>query len=423
MTLLPRRSLPFLIALNLATFGTTFWNSVANPSLYQYKLEGLAARDVINTLLGLFVIAGQLTATFAQPVWGALSDRTRSRFGRRAPYLVLGALGVALSAFALSGADSLLVVFGVIVLSQIASNAVQGPYQALSPDQLPDSQKGASAGLKTFLELLAVLCSGIAVRQLLATNQTATLAILLAGVALISVLVTVLAVPEGYPAESVVSNRPQATPDNMPLRRLLTTEYRALHWWLLNRFLFWAGLVALRGFIIGYLRDVGGFATNEALALSGDFTVLLGLGVVLVTIPAGALSDRVGRVRLIAAAGLIGVVGAALLIVTRSIPLLQIAAVVAGAGGGMYFSVNWALVTSLVPPRDAALFLGIANTATTLGSVAGQLGGPLIDLINRATGTYNGYFAVFGLAGACFLLSVFAIARIDEKAEKELTVS
>jgi hypothetical protein len=77
--------------------------------------------------------------------------------------------------------------------------------------------------------------------------------------------------------------------------------------------------------------------------------------------------------------------------------------------------VNWALVTVLVPAAEAALFLGIANAATTLGSITGQLGGPLVDTVNRVTGTVNGYFLLFGLAGLFFLLSAAAISRIQER--------
>ena len=54
--------------------------------------------------------------------------------------------------------------------------------------------------------------------------------------------------------------------------------------------------------------------------------------------------------------------------------------------------------------------------ATTLGSVTGQVGGPLIDSINRATGSVNGYYVVFGSASLFFLLSALAISRVDEAA-------
>ncbi len=410
--MLQRRSIPFLMALNLATFGVTFWSSVTNPGLFQYKLERLADHAVINTLLGLFVSAGLLVATFAQPLMGALSDRTRSRFGRRAPYLVLGAVGVACTAFVIVGANSLLVLFAAILFGQLASNTVQGPLQALSPDQVPDDQKGASAGFKTIFDLLAVLVSGFVISGLLAKEQIGAVAIVLSGAILIPALITALSAPDPGTVQPIE----KATVLSDAARRFAQPEYINLRWWFLNRMLFWAGLTALRQFIISYLQDVGGYANTAAIALSGEFTILLGVGTVLITLPAGFLSDRVGRTRLIALSCLLAFVGAVVLGFVRDAGSLRLVAILAGAGVGMYFSINWALVTALVPARDAALFLGIANIATTLGSIGGQLGGPFIDAVNKATGTVNGYFFLFSLAALCFLLSAGAIMQIDERA-------
>lgn len=407
-----RRSIPFLIALNVATFGVTFWGSVTNPGFYQFKLERLAAHDVINTLLGLFASSGLIVATVAQPFMGALSDRTRSRFGRRAPYLIVGALGVSLAAFAIAGANSLLILLSAILFGQLASNTVQGPWQALSPDQVPDEQKGLSAGFKTVFDLLAVLASGFVISGLLAKEQTVAVALILSGTILITALITAVSAPD----RGAVETAAPTTQLFDALRRFVLPDYRNLRWWFLNRLLFWAGLTALRQFIISYLQDVGGYPNNAAISLSGEFTILLGVGTVIITLPAGFLSDRVGRKGLIALSCFIAFIGSLALLFAREAGALRLVAIVAGAGVGMYFSINWALVTALVPTRDAALFLGIANIATTLGGLLGQLGGPLIDGVNKATVSVNGYFVLFGLAALFFLLSAGAITRIDEGA-------
>ncbi len=139
--LMQRRSIPYLAAINITTFGLTLWSNVTNPNLYQYKLEHLIAHESVNTLLGLYAIGGLLTATIAQPLLGLMSDRTHSRFGRRAPYLVVGAVGVVVALLAIAGAASIGALFGAILFGQVASNAIQGPWQALSPDSVPDSAK------------------------------------------------------------------------------------------------------------------------------------------------------------------------------------------------------------------------------------------------------------------------------------------
>jgi len=409
-----RRSIPFLLALNITPFGVTLWSNVTNPNLYQYKLTRLVPHEIVNTLLSVVVIGGLLVATFAQPLLGLLSDRTRSPLGRRAPFLIGGAFGVCVALIAIAGAPSIAALFAAVLFGQVASNAIQGPWQALSPDSVPDSQKGASASFKTIAELAGVIISGIVISRLLANDQLALLVLILSIVSILTALLPVVTVPDRSMPDS-------SMPDNgrvdlaVTLRRINLREHRAMGWWLLNRFLFWAGLIAIRGFILGYLEDVGRYNESAAQALSGDFITLLGLGVLVVTLPAGLLSDRVGRTRIIALSSLVACVGALLLIFAHEADSLRIAAFLAGCGVGMYFSVNWALVTTLVPVQDAALFLGIANMATTLGFALGQLGGPLIDGINHVTGTFNGYYVLFGLAAVLFLLSAAAITRIDER--------
>ncbi|MHB8629756.1 MAG: MFS transporter [Aggregatilineales bacterium] len=424
VTVLAQRSIPFLITLNVTTLGLTLWSSVTNPNLYQYKLQLLVDHTEVNTWLGLVSIGGLVVATIAQPAIGVLSDRTRGRFGRRAPYLLMGMIGVVLALIAIAAAPSLGTLIVAILFGQVASNAIQGPWQALSPDQVPDGQKGAAAGVKTVFELLGLISSGFIVQALLAHGNVTATVILLGAVSVISTSITVFSTPD-----VPLTERPPQTLNLAGTRRSIADRWqqltpdtrRNLTWWLVNRFLFWAGVIAVRQFIINYMQDVGHYSESDALGISGQFTILLGIGVILITLPAGLLSDRVGRVRLIVASSVVACAGALVLIFARQPEPLYAVALLAGAGAGMYFSVNWALVTVLVPAAEAALFLGIANAATTLGSVTGQLGGSLVDTVNRLTGTVNGYFVLFGLAALFFLLSAVAISRVRETSTHQLS--
>ena len=412
---LVQRSIPFLITLNVTTLGLTLWTSITNPALYQFKLQQLVDHSVVNTWLGLVSIGGLAVATVAQPAIGLLSDSTRGRFGRRAPYLLTGMIGAVLALVAIAAAPSLGALVVAILLGQVASNAIQGPWQALSPDHIPDGQKGAAAGVKTIFELAGLISSGIVVQILLAKGDVTATVILASLVSLITTSITMFSTPDvpihkrhtthpGTPRRSIAERWQSLAPD---------TRHN-LSWWLVNRFLFWAGVSAVRQFIINYMQDVGHYSEGDALGISGQFTILLGIGVILITLPAGMLSDRVGRVRLIIISSVVACFGALVLIFARQPEPLYAVALLAGAGAGMYFSVNWALITVLVPAAEAALFLGIANAATTLGSVTGQLGGPMVDTINHLSGTVNGYFLLFGLAALFFLLSAVAISRVRE---------
>jgi MFS family permease len=399
------RSLPFLALLNVATLSHTYWSNVHNPALTQYRLAQLAPLEVNNSLLGVFGACGLLVATLAQPIIGALSDRTQSPFGRRAPYLLIGAVGVTSMAIAIRYAPTLPLLFVAVLFNQWFSNTIHASYHALIPDYVPDRQKGVSSGIKAVLELIAVILGGVAVNQFLAKEQLSELILATAIIVIGSVLVTV----------SLLVRTPIDPPPptaNTQSRKLSISP--ALRYWVINRYLFWVALIGFRQFMVGYLRDVWGLSNSAALALVGEFIILLGIGVLLSVIPAGWLSDRIGRRPLITLAGLAAAVGVFGVLSIREVTLLRIIAVGVGAGAGMYFSANWALITTLVPPREAALYLGIANIATTFGSATGQLSGLLIDAVNRGGG--DGYTVVFGLAGLFFVLSGAAIWGIQEPA-------
>ncbi|HLF37393.1 MAG TPA: MFS transporter, partial [Anaerolineales bacterium] len=80
-----------MAGLTLLALGFGMATNTLDPVLLSYK-AALLAPDHRNTALGLTTAAGLLVATFTQPVVGALSDRTRSRWGRRIPYFIVGTL-------------------------------------------------------------------------------------------------------------------------------------------------------------------------------------------------------------------------------------------------------------------------------------------------------------------------------------------
>lgn len=109
-------------------------------------------------IYGLIWLAGPFTGMVVQPLIGALSDKTKSRFGRRRPYLLGGAViaSVALWLFPNSGNiaellakftganlpvyTGLLIAAVMIWVIDACINIAQGPYRALIPDVVPVEQ-------------------------------------------------------------------------------------------------------------------------------------------------------------------------------------------------------------------------------------------------------------------------------------------
>ncbi|HXW00689.1 MAG TPA: MFS transporter, partial [Anaerolineae bacterium] len=142
--------------------------------------------------------------------------------------------------------------------------------------------------------------------------------------------------------------------------------------------------------------------------------ILLGVGVFILALPAGALADRVGRRPVLILAGLMAAAGGFAFLLWSDLNMLFVAGGLIAGGAGIFASVSWALATDLVPKGEGALYLALANGATVLGSIGGRLGGPLIDAINQFSGTVTlGYLIVFGIAVLFFAASSMVVLKIE----------
>ncbi len=140
--------------------------------------EGLGASPFI---FGLIWLAGPITGILVQPIIGVLSDKTNTRFGRRRPYLLSGAIlgSLALWIFPNSGNitsfinnyfnlnlpdwSGLLFAATMIWIIDACVNMSQGPYRALIPDTVPFEQHSlANSYISLAVGLGSVFASGTA---------------------------------------------------------------------------------------------------------------------------------------------------------------------------------------------------------------------------------------------------------------------
>lgn len=407
------RSIQFLIVVGLFGLGLGFIINILDPFIYNEKVRVLAPAGLRNTALGFITIMALLVALVAQPLIGQWSDRTRSRWGKRAPYLATGVVGVGFALALVIVADNLWLLIIAAMLVSTFSNTTQAAWQALIPDQVPEFQRGKAAGIKVVLELMGAVAGIAAVGFLLSRGNiwgTPLIAITLFFVILLITLFTLRRSP------AAIETAAQA--GHSPFSGVLTAIKQAppaFLWWMLNRFLFWSAAISIRTFLLNYLEDVLGLSPAYAQTLSSRLLVVLGLGVFVLALPAGAVADRIGRRPLLVAAGLLAATGAIIFIIWRDLNLLIIGGGLIAVAAGIFASASWALATDLVPDTEGALYLGLANGATVVGSIGGRLGGPLIDGLNRLMGTVTlGYLVVFGIAALFFAGSSLIMLKISE---------
>ena len=133
----PHLSLPRILEMNLGFLGLQFSFGLQQGNMapiYSY----LGAKE---SELPLLLLAGPLTGLIVQPVIGAMSDRTLSRWGRRTPYFLFGAVLCALGLFFMPLSSSILMAMSLLWILDAGNNITMEPYRAYVSDRLDDGQR------------------------------------------------------------------------------------------------------------------------------------------------------------------------------------------------------------------------------------------------------------------------------------------
>jgi len=163
------------LTINSYWLGLNMASGIITPVLLPYLVLLFMPPEQKNTYFATIRVVGLAVAMLVQPLAGMLSDRSTSRYGRRRPYIVVGAtfnvlfliIVAASPSFIGSASDGFFgQAFGVttayvvllvgIVMLQVSSNVAHGALQGLIPDLVPEHQRGRASGVKAVFELIPV---------------------------------------------------------------------------------------------------------------------------------------------------------------------------------------------------------------------------------------------------------------------------
>ncbi|MDH6624102.1 MFS family permease [Streptomyces sp. LBL] len=356
--------------------------------------------------LGLVATVGAVAAFVANPVFGRISDRTTGRFGRRRPWLVAGALGLALCLLVIATTQSLAVLVVAWFFGQASANAALAAHVATVADQVPTFQRGKVAGLLGVVQNCAILGAAYAGKYF-----SGDLLVLFLVPGLVAVgLMLLFAV--------VLPDRPllQRPPSGGGLRTLLQTFWVnprkypdfALVW--ASRFLLVTASYLFTTFRLLYLQHQFSLSLGRATAVMATGVLVYTITLVIAAQSTGLLSDRLQRRKVfVFTATLIFGLGLILLSQADTVGMFYVAEIVLGLGYGIYMGVDLALVIDVLPdPDNAAKDLGVFNIANAAPqSIAPALGAVLVGLGgSHSYGLLLGTAAVVSVAGALVIVPV-----------------
>jgi MFS family permease len=408
----PAVSNGFIAIYVLAQFG--IWLALLTPVVLTIALRvgEIAGEAGKARSLGTVLAIGAFFAVVSAPIWGALSDRTRSRFGRRRPWLVGGLVCSGIGLVILGSAQSIWMVGIGWLLCQASFNAMEAAIMAILPDVVPSRQQGRVSGL-----LGMTTTAGVFVGTWLTQyTQSSSMMMFLEPYAITVVTVMALVmVLRDAPLEG-----PAPPMHERGVGRLLAsmvTPFRDadFNWAFVSRFLIMLAWFFLLTYQLFFLTDRLGLDRAAALAVMVKSSAVIAIATVSMSIVGGVLSDLIGRRKpIVFAAAAIEGVGFLLIATTGTVDQFLVGVAVASLGKGLYFGVDLALVAAILPSRkDAAKDLGIFQIANSMPQSVAPGIAPILLAIGATAGAAGGNYPVlYVVAALCSIIGAAAILPV-----------
>lgn len=395
----PRRGGWFIFVATFAMFASML--AALMPALYSLAVKTQAVDPHGKEFsLGLIVAIGSAVSIFTGPMIGHLSDASRSRLGRRRPFLVAGIIVASLGYVVIALASSVPMIVVGWVVALIGAGGVSVAFQTIIVEHVPEAQRGRVGALGGVATQLA----GVAATLLGALLVSNMLALFLApsAVLVVAALLYWFTVPESYG---------RAAAENRRLSEVFTAmvfnprKHPDFGWVWIGKFFIQFGVAFFSTYQIYFLLDRLGLTAAQAgtkIALVGGIGIIVTSGGAVFS---GWLSDRIGRRKVfIYLAGAFFTVGLAVIAFAPSFTAYMVGGLFVLAGSGVFGAVDLALASDVMPKgsAEAGRFMNVYGMATSLANALAPAVAPVVLLIGGAGSNYTALYitaAVVALGG------------------------
>ena len=377
----PHLTMRKIILMNIGFLGLQFRFGLQQGNMgpiYSYLGASEAA-------LPLLQLAGPITGLLVQPIIGALSDRTTTRWGRRVPYFIIGAIICAVSLFAMPYSSSILMAVLLLWALDAANNITMEPYRAYVSDRLAPEQRelgfltqSSFTGLAQTLAYLTptlFVAFGIS-RDALASNgipQVTHIAFIIgAFLSIGTILWSVIAVPE-LPLSSaelaaIRSKKTGIMNALLDIRDAVVEMPDAMRRMGLMSLFQWYAMMCYWSYVV-YAIGRSVFATTtadsagfrEAVLTNGQIGAFYNLVACVAAFAMVPISRRYGARTIHAVCLAASGVSMLLIPQVRDVIWLFPAAIGIGLGWGSIMGNPYVMLANSIPPARTGVYMGIFN--------------------------------------------------------------
>lgn len=360
-----------------------------------------------ETILGTMNSVGIIFALISNVIFGALSDSSHSRFGKRTPWIIVGGPIAGIGFYLTSISTTLVAIVASWSLLQVGLNCMIAPCVAILSDRVPQKYRGSMSAFYGAGQIVGQSMGTIIGSTFIDAPKTGfmigTICWFLCGIGTVALL------PRELSAATENTKK-------FDLKQVIT-QFRPP---IKGARDFYLALVGRLMLIFGYNMIVGyqlyvcmkyiGQDSKAAASTVSTMAVITMIVSLVVSLVSGPISDKIGKRKLpVFVSSTIIAIGIAVPWILRTPMSMFIYAALMGLGYGIYMAVDQALNVDVLPnPDEAGKDLGILNLANTLGQVIAPI---VVSSIVVATG---GYFLVFPIAIVAVMVGAAVILFIKK---------
>jgi maltose/moltooligosaccharide transporter len=437
----PSLSLPRIMEMNLGFLGLQFSFGLQQGNMgpiYSY----LGAEEAQLPILQL---AGPITGLVIQPIIGALSDRTTSKWGRRTPYFLLGAVLCSLGLLVMPLSSSILMAASLLWILDAGNNITMEPYRAYVSDRLnPDQRQSGFLTQSAFTglaQMLAFVTPALLVA--LGMNQdwvdehnipyTVKIVFWLGAVLSLSTIVwSIMRVPELPLTETeraAIAAKPKGVGatfaeiwhaiGDMPLAMRKLGLMSLFQWFGMSGY--WTYAVYSIGRTVYNTAEPNSSAFHTAVLTNGlvaAFYNFVAFAAAFLMVP---LVRRAGPGPLHAACLVAGGLGMLALPHVTNAWLLYFPAVGVGLAWGSIMGNPYAILTNSIPPARTGVYMGIFNMMIVIPMLifAVVMSSLNLGFVKLGFGVYENLLGndprnMLSVCGVCMILAALSVMWVKE---------
>lgn len=349
---------------------------------------------------------GIVFALISSVLCGGLSDRTRSRFGKRTPWIAVGGLICGVAFWLTASAGTVAGVAASWSLLQVGLNMMLTPATAIMSERIPFANRGTASAFYgagcTVGTSVGVIIGSHFLTNPLPGYLFGAISYTLTGILMVFIL----------PREESSLNSEVSEPLSLKvLFSVFQPPTKNCHDYYMafaGRLFFYLGYWGIVNFQLYILQKYIGLSVEESGTVMSTMSLITMVLSLIVSIASGYISDKIGRRKpIVAVATLLVAVGIALPWLMRTAMSMYLYCVLYSIGYGIYASVDQALVIDVLPSKETAgKDLGFFNIATNVGQICSPILGSTIVTM---TGSYFLVFPVaivFLIAGAGVIMFI-----------------